>query len=190
MSKSQKPIRIGLISGSTREGSINKQLVRAVSHVFKDMSAKPVKISLKDYPMPIYDGDWEAANGIPPTVKKLIRRIKNCDGVFISTPEYNGGLPALLKNTIDWTTRVELGHFKGPVYGIGATTPGAMSGIMAMRELHFILNRLGAQVVPAQVGTGFAAKAFNSKGRLVEGFSHNQAQLMASQMLTLIKQRR
>ena len=190
MRKSKKPIRIGLISGSTREGSINKQLVRAVSHVFKDMGAKPVKISLKDYPMPIYDGDWEAANGIPPTVKKLIRRIKNCDGVFISTPEYNGGLPALLKNTIDWTTRIELGHFKGPIYGIGATTPGAMSGIMAMRELHFILNRLGAQVVPAQVGTGFAAKAFNSKGRLVEGFSHNQAQLMASQMLTLIKQRR
>lgn len=190
MSKTSKPIRIGLISGSTREGSINRQLIGAVSHVFKDMGAKPVKISLKDYEMPIYNGDFEAANGVPPTVKKFIRRVKSCDGIFISTPEYNGGLPALLKNTIDWTTRVELGHFKGPVYGVGAASPGATSGIMAMRELHFILVRLGALVVPSQVGTGFAAKAFDKKGRLVEGFSHNQAQLMASQMLTLIKQKR
>ncbi|NNC38281.1 MAG: NAD(P)H-dependent oxidoreductase [Acidimicrobiales bacterium] len=190
MSKSAKPVRIGLISGSTREGSINKQLVRAVSLIFKDMGAKPVKISLKDYQMPIYDGDWEAKNGVPPTVKKLIRRIKSCDGVFISTPEYNGSLPALLKNTIDWTTRVELGHFKGPIYGIGAASPGPMAGIMAMRELQFILTRLGANVIPTQVGAGNAGQAFDKKGRLVEGFSKNQAQHMASQMLTQIKQKR
>jgi NAD(P)H-dependent FMN reductase len=154
------------------------------------MGAKPVKISLKDYEMPIYNGEFEEANGVPPTVKKFIRRVKSCDGIFISTPEYNGGLPALLKNTIDWTTRVETGHFKGPVYGIGAASPGGMAGIMAMRELQFILTRLGAHVIPTQVGTGFANKAFDKKGRLVEGFSHNQAQLMASQMLTLIKQKR
>lgn len=190
MTKSTKPIRIGLISGSTREGSINRRLVGAVAHIFKDMGAKPVKISLKDYEMPIYDGDFEAANGVPATVKKFIGRVKSYDGIFISTPEYNGGLPALLKNTIDWTTRVEPGHFKGPIYGIGAASPGATSGIMAMRELQFILTRLGAQVIPTQVGTGFAAKAFDNKGRLVDGFSNNQAQLMVSQMLTQIKQRR
>jgi NAD(P)H-dependent FMN reductase len=189
MSSTAKPIRIALISGSTRTGSINKQLVDAVAFIFKDMGAKPVKVSLKDYVMPIYDGDYEIEHGVPKSTKNFIRRIKGFDGVFISTPEYNGGLPALLKNTIDWTTRVELGHFKTPVYGVGAASPGATSGIMAMRELHFILNRLGAQVVPAQVGAGFAAKAFDAKGRLVDGFSKNQAQMMAAQMLTLIKQK-
>lgn len=188
--KTEKPIRIGLISGSIREASINRKLVAAVALIFKDMGAKPVKISLSDYEMPIYNGDYEDANGVPPTTKKLIRRIKSCDGIFISTPEYNGSLPALLKNTIDWTTRVGTEHFKGPYYGIGATTPGPMSGIMAMRELNFILTRLGAHVMPAQVGTGFAAKAFDKKGRLVDGFSKNQAELMARQMLTMIKQER
>lgn len=189
MSISSKPARIALISGSTRTGSINAQLVKAVSLVFKDLGAKPTIISLKDYEMPIYDGDYEEANGVPKSVKNLIRRLKGFDGVFISTPEYNGGLPALLKNTIDWTTRVELGHFKGPVYGVGACSPGPMSGIMAMRELQFILMRLGAHVLPTQVGTGFAAKAFEKNGRLVDGFSKNQATLMASQMLNQIKQK-
>lgn len=185
-----KPIRIALISGSTRTGSINKQLVKAVSYIFKGMGAKPTIISLKDYPLPIYDGDLEAEQGVPKEVKNLIRRLKRYDGVFISTPEYNGSLPALLKNTIDWTTRVETGHFKGPVYGVGAASPGATSGILAMRELQFILSRLGALVVPSQVGTGFASKAFDAKGHLVDGFSKNQALLMASHMLTLIKQKR
>ena len=183
-------IRIALISGSTRTGSINQQLVKAVSAIFKEMGAKPTIISLTDYEMPLYNGDFEAEHGVPKATKNLIRRLKGFDGVFISTPEYNGGIPALLKNTIDWTTRVETGHFKLPVYGIGACSPGAMSGIMAMKDLHFLLTRLGALVVPAQVGTGIAAKAFDNKGRLVEGFSKSQATLMASQMLSLIKQKR
>jgi len=188
MPTKKKQARIALISGSTRTGSINTQLVKAVSLIFKDVGAKPTIISLEDYEMPIYNGDFETKNGVPKTTKNLIRRLKRYDGVFISTPEYNGSLPALLKNTIDWTTRVETGHFKQPIYGVGSCSPGSMAGIMALRDLHFILTRLGAQVVPAQVGTGFAAKAFDDKGRLVEGFSKNQAMLMATQMLSLIYQ--
>ena len=137
--------------------------------MFKDQGAKPVIIDLKKYDMPIYNGDYELEHGIPKTTKNLVRRLKSCDGVFIATPEYNGCLPALLKNTIDWTTRVEMGQFTGPVYGIGAATPGGLSGIMALRQLHFILTRLGADIVSSGIGVGFAGKAFDNKGRFGRG---------------------
>lgn len=181
--------KIGLISGSTRTDSINLQLVNAMAHVFKDLGAKPVKISLNAYEMPIYNGDWEDENGVPKTAKNLVNRLKGCDGVFISTPEYNGCLPALLKNTIDWTTRIGLDHFSKPVYAIGSATPGPLSGIMVLRQLHFILNRLGATVVPTQIGTGNAATAFDKKGRFVEGRTKDFAVKAATQMLTEIERR-
>ena len=185
-----KPIpKIALISGSTRTGSMNKNLVNAMAHMFKDAGAKPVKIDLRKYDMPIYNGDWEAENGVPKTAKNLVRRLKSCDGVFIATPEYNGSLPALLKNTIDWTTRLELGQFSGPVYGIGSATPGPMSGIMVLRQLHFILNRLGAGVVPRQLGVGMASNAFDNKGRFKDGRTKGYADALVSQMILEISRR-
>lgn len=190
MSTKTKPVRIALFSGSIREDSINQKLVNAVAHILKDLGAKPVKISLRDYEMPIFNEDFEKAEGVPKTAKNLVRRLKSMDGVFIATPEYNGGLPALLKNTIDWTTRIGLEQFSAPVYGIGAATPGAMSGIMAARDLHFLLTRLGSHVVATQACTGFAGKAFGKKDRLIADNSLRRATMMAQQMLTVIEQRR
>jgi len=181
--------RIALISGSTRTGSINKNLVNAMAHEFKDLGASPVKIDLSKYDMPIYNGDYEAENGVPKSAKNLIRRLKNCEGVFIATPEYNGCLPALLKNTIDWTTRVEMGQFTTPIYGIGAATPGGLSGIMALKQLHFILTRLGANIVSSGLGVGFAGKAFDNKGRLIEERTAARAQSLAAKMLDEIARR-
>lgn len=189
--KSSKNIspKIALISGSIRADSINLQLVNAMAHVFKDLGAKPVKINLGAYEMPIYNGDWEDENGVPKATKNLVNRLKKCDGVFIATPEYNGCLPALLKNTIDWTTRIGLDHFATPVYAIGSATPGPMSGIMVLKQLHFILNRLSATVVPTQVGTGNAATAFDKKGRFVEGRTKDFAIKAATQVLAEIERR-
>ncbi len=189
MAKSISAPKIALISGSTRSGSINQSLVVAMHHVFKDAGAKPVKIDLSKYDMPIYNGDWELENGIPKATKNLVRRLTACDGVFIATPEYNGCLPALLKNTIDWTTRIGLEQFTTPIYGIGSATPGALSGIMVLRQLHFILNRLGAHVVPCQLGVGMAQNAFDNKGRFVEGRTKGFSQILAKQMLTEIARR-
>lgn len=182
--------RIALISGSIRTGSINRTHVKAFVHLFRDAGANPVTLDLNDYPMPLYNGDWEAEHGPPKTTKNLILRLKRYDGVFISTPEYNGCIPPLLKNTIDWTTRIELGHFTGPVYGIGAASPGRFSGIMALRELRFLLARLGATVVPAQIGTGFGADAFDKSGRFKSERKADFASKLVSQMLTEISRRR
>lgn len=181
--------RIALISGSTRANSINQNLVNAMAHVLKEHDVKPVKINLKNYDMPIYNGDYEIEHGIPKATKNLVRRLKSCQGVFIATPEYNGCLPALLKNTIDWSTRLGLAHFTTPVYAIGSAAPGQLSGIMVMRQLNFILNRLGTHVVPCQLGVGRAQNAFDKKGRFIEGRTKEFAYTQAAQLIAEIARR-
>lgn len=189
MSSSSYVPKIILFSGSKRTGSINQSLVNAMAHLFKEAGAKPVKISLAHYDMPIFCEDWESENGVPKTTKSLVRKLKNADGVFIASPEYNGCMPALLKNTIDWSSRIGSDHFKMPVYGIGSATPGSLSGIMVLRQLHFILCRLGATVVNAHLGAGGANALFDKKGRFVEGRTKQLAQTLVSQMMDEIARR-
>jgi len=153
---------IGFICGSLREGSINKTLEKALIKKFKRAGLKTTAINLGTYDLPLYHGDLDMPSG----VKKLIRKIKACDGVVIVSPEYNGGLPPLVKNAIDWTSTVGTDHFVSPYWGIASCTPGAMSGIMCMRQINYILMRLGAHVSPIQVGVGNAGEAFDSKGEL------------------------
>lgn len=181
-----KPI-IGLLSGSSRKASMNRKLVAAIAQIFTYGGADAQIIDLNDYDMPIYNGDYEDVNGVPEVAQKLIKTLTACDGVFIATPEYNGCMPALLKNTIDWTSRVGLEQFTGPVYGIGSATPGALSGIMALRQLHFILNRLGAQVVPTQLGVGHYGQAFSEAGRFKDKATMSRAEKLVDQMLSAIR---
>ena len=177
--------RIALICGSLRKDSINKKLTKALAKRFKTAGANTSDIDLGKYDLPLYHGDLVTPSG----VKKLIRRIKGFDGVVIVTPEYNGGLPPVLKNAIDWTSTVETGHISGPVYGIASCTPGPMSGIMCMRQLQFILMRLGAELVPQQLGCGNAATAFDKKGKLVSEPAVTFADKMIAQMLQRIARR-
>ncbi len=176
------PPRIALTCGSLRADSINLKLLKALQKKIKAKGAKSSYINIGDYDLPLYHGDLPEPTG----VKKLIRRLKSFDGVIIVTPEYNGSLPPVLKNAIDWTSTVETGHISEPVYGIASCSPGPMSGIMAMRELQFLLMRLGAELVPKQVGCGFGGQAFDAKGHLTAEPASTFADVMIAQMLERI----
>lgn len=180
------PPRIGFLCGSLRKGSINQQLSKALQKKVKTAGANTGEINLATYDLPLYHGDLKTPAG----VKKLISRMKGFNGIIIISPEYNGGLPPVLKNAIDWTSTVEMGHISGKVFGIASCTPGPMSGIMVMRQIQFIMMRLGADLVSAQAGCGFADKAFDAKGHLVAEPSSGLADKMIDQMLTRIKSKR
>ena len=137
------PPKIGFLCGSLREGSINKQLSKALQKKAKAMGAKTGEINLGTYDLPIYHGDLKTPAG----VRKLISRMKSFDGIIIVSPEYNGGLPPVLKNAIDWTSTVEMGHISGKVFGIASCTPGPMSGIMVMRQMQFMLIDYNAEAL-------------------------------------------
>ena len=175
--------KIGFLCGSLRAGSINKTLEKALMKRFKAAGAKTSVIDLGLYDLPLYHGDLD----LPAGVKKLIRKMKSYDGIIITTPEYNGSLPPVLKNAIDWTSTVELGHIHGPVYAIASCSPGPMSGIMGMRQVQYILTRLGADVIPTQVGCGLAAKAFDANGALIAEPASTLADTMQEAMLARIK---
>lgn len=175
-----------IFAGSTREGSINQKLVDALSGELTSGGFDVDAITLADYDMPIYNGDWEEAHGAPEAAKALAAQFKSHDAVIMVTPEYNGGLPAILKNTIDWLTRLEdMSHYHAPIFGIASCTPGAMSGIMVMRQVNYILGRLGCEVIPTQLGVGPAGSAFTDEGTL----ANERTKAMAEKFVASLKAR-
>lgn len=177
---------VAFVCGSLRTGSINAKLETALMHKASEQGLAPERVGLADYALPIYNGDLE----LPDNATKLAARLERFDAVVIVSPEYNGSLPPVLKNAIDWTSTVGSRHFREPVYGVASCAPGAMSGIMCMRQMAYILTRLGAEVVPTQVGVGVAAKAFMDNGRLVEGRSAELADTMLASLRTRVLQKR
>lgn len=166
--------RILAFSGSIRDGSINTRLVDAATAELVQQECEVTRISLADYPLPIYDGDFESQEGIPDNARKLARLFHEHEGLFIACPEYNGSLSPLLKNTIDWISRVsfddkgELVPYRGKIGAVAAASPGAMGGISMLYHLREILTRLGVLLVAEQVAVGNGFSAFDEMDKLTD----------------------
>ena len=166
--------RILALSGSIRDGSINTRLLDAATGALAQHECEVTRISLADYPLPIYDGDLEKQDGIPENAKKLARLFHEHDGLFITCPEYNGSLTPLLKNTIDWISRVssddkgELVPYRGKVGAVAAASPGVMGGMSMLYHLREILTRLGVLLVAEQVAVGNGFSAFDDMDKLTD----------------------
>ncbi len=180
--------KILVFCGSTRGGSVNNRLVGAVSRELSLLDCDVTRISLADYPLPLYDGDLEANDGIPENAKKLAHLLNEHDGYFVVSPEYNGSLTPLLKNTIDWISRVpsveDVSPFRGKVAAIGAVSPGGMGGISMLYHLREILVRLGTLVVSEQVAVGNASTAFDENDNVI---AERSADFMKAACVSLSK---
>src|SRR6266404_9222746 len=95
-------LKILVIPGSLRSGSLNARLAAVAARELAQSGAEVTRISLADFPLPIYDGDLQAKSGVPKNAVNLKRMIGAHQGVLIVTPEYNSSVPALVKNTLDW----------------------------------------------------------------------------------------
>lgn len=162
-----------IFSASTRKDSLNQKLATQAADIADELGANVTRLDLKQYPLPIYNGDDEAANGLPENAKKLKELFSEHDGIFIATPEYNRSIPALLKNTIDWISRAEEGEsplmaLKGKVIGLGAVSIGPFMGVYSLMHLRMIFTYMGIRVIPQQIGMGNAGDAFDEKGALKE----------------------
>src|SRR6201995_384804 len=103
-------LKILVIPGSLRTGSLNAKLATGLAHELAQPGGERSRISVGDFPLPIYDGDLQAKSGVPQHAINLKRMIGAHHGVLIVTPEYNSSVPALVKNTIDWISRVQDPH--------------------------------------------------------------------------------
>jgi len=163
--------KILAFGGSLREASFNHRLVQVAAEGARDAGADVTLIRLRDFPLPIYDGDGEAASGIPAEAKRLKELMKASHGLLISAPEYNSSLPAALKNAIDWASRPEEGEprlaaFRGKVAGLVAASPGGLGGLRGLFHLREILQNIGVTVVPEQRAVSGAHEAFAADGSL------------------------
>lgn len=161
--------RILAFAGSTRAGSFNKKLAAAAAKGAENAGAEVTLIDLRDYPMPLYDGDLEAAEGLPEKARALREIFLAHNGLIIASPEYNGSFSAVLKNTIDWLSRkqgdeVPLACFKGKVALLLATSPGALGGLRSLRHLQQLLMGIQVNVLPEQKAIPNAPAVFNEHG--------------------------
>ena len=166
--------RILVFNGSNRSGSLSGKLADAAVAEILKQEAECTRIQLIDYPLPLMDEDLERENGIPENAMKLARLFASHDGLFIATPEYNSSLPPLLKNTIDWVSRISrdgdrpLKPYPGKVVGIGSSSNGHFGGARAIIHLRGILSHIGMLVIPDQISVPEAANAFDKLGRLLD----------------------
>ena len=165
-------LKILVIPGSLRTGSHNAKLAMALAHEFAQADAEVTRISLADFPLPIYDGDLQARSGVPANAVKLKRMIGAHHGVLIVTPEYNSSVPALVKNTIDWISRVQDPHeargqvFREKPFAIASASAGRLGGTRALAALRLILTACHASVIPNQLALSFADEAYDDMDRL------------------------
>ena len=164
-------IKILAFSGSTREDSVNKKLIFEAASLTRQMSANITVIDLKDYPIPFYDGDLEAKEGMPTTAKQLRQLMIQSHIILIASPEYNGSLSAVLKNTIDWASRSEEGGssreaFKGKKFVIMSASPGSSGGARGLVHLRTIIENIGGTVIPQQLVVPDAYNAFDQQRHL------------------------
>ena len=165
-------LKILVIPGSLRSGSHNAKLAMAAAYEFAQAGVEVTRISLGDYPLPIYDGDLQAKSGVPKNAVNLKRMLGAHHGVVIVTPEYNSSIPSLVKNTIDWITRVQDPHesrgqiFREKPFAIAAASEGRLGGTRALAALRLILSACHATVVPNQLALSFADQAYDDMDRL------------------------
>ncbi len=157
-----------LFSGSTRNDSTNKWLAKQATETAQHSGVKAYFIDLKDYPMPLYNGDLEQEHGVPENAKILEELLKKYNGIVIASPEYNGAFTPLLKNTIDWITRVNYRAFVNKTIGLMSATPGKGGGVRGLKVLRLWLEHMRIKVIGEQFSLPQAPQAITEKGTLVD----------------------
>lgn len=165
-------VKILAFAGSTRTDSFNKKLVRIAADGARAAGAEVTLIDLRDFPLPLYDGDLEDAGGLPDNAKKLKQLMIAHHGFLISAPEYNSSITGVLKNSIDWASRAEqddeppLVCFRGKAVALMSASPGALGGLRGLVHVRAIFGNIGAYVLPDQVCIPKAHEAFDAGGAL------------------------
>jgi len=167
--------KILVIPGSLRTGSHNARLAALAAKELVLADAEVTQISLQDYPLPLFDADTMAADGLPHHAVQLQRMMTTHQGVFITSPEYSASVTPLLKNTIDWMSRARVQGeanymaFRHRVFAIGAASSGAGGGMRSLMALRHILELgCGALVIPEQISLANAADAFDDMDNLMD----------------------
>jgi NAD(P)H-dependent FMN reductase len=183
--------KILAFAGSTRTQSWNKKLVRTAADAVRAAGAEVTLLDLRDVAMPLYDGDLEAASGLPNGARTLKGLMIAHHGFLIAAPEYNSSIPAVLKNAIDWVSRPQPNEpsavaFRGKVAALLSASPGNLGGIRGLYTVRQVLNNLGVLVLPTQFGLPRANEAFAEDGSLKDPAQQKTVTGLAKELVTTV----
>jgi NAD(P)H-dependent FMN reductase len=187
-------VKILVIPGSLRTGSHNAKLAAAAAHEFAQADVEVTRLSLGDFPLPIYDGDLESKTGVPKNAINLRRMIGAHHGVLLVSPEYNSSVPPLLKNAIDWVSRVQDAHetqgqvFRERVFALASASEGRLGGSRCLAQLRLILSGCRAPVIPNQIALSFADQAYDEMDRLKHAGDIKALRDMVRQLIEFAQQ--
>lgn len=166
--------KIAVVVGSTREGSFNKMLAKLAVARLEAHGASVTEVDLDEFDLPIYSAALEVG-AFPPDALRLKQLLVEQDGLLIVSPEYNGSIPALLKNAIDWASRptgeetmVALSAYRGKVAAIMSASLSPFGGLRGLMHLRQILTTIQMIVIPEQVSIPAAHAAYDEEGGLKE----------------------
>ncbi|PID33815.1 MAG: FMN reductase [Thiotrichales bacterium] len=168
-------IKILFLAGSSRKKSSNKFVAQKAQQIAaKDNGVDATFIDLKDFEMPLYNGDLEAASGLPENALKLKKLFIEHDAIFISSPEYNSGYTPLLKNSLDWISRpseeneIPLSAFRNKSAALVAISTGGLGGMRGLVQLRMMLGNMMVTVIPQQLAIPFSAKVLDDEGNFID----------------------
>lgn len=180
--------KILAFAGSARKDSLNKKLVAIAAEGAKQAGAEVTLIDLADYPMPLFDQDWEAEHGMPAAAQQFKELLIAHDGLLIASPEYNSAFSPLLKNAIDWASRATVADepplvaYKNKYAAIMATSPGALGGLRGLVFLRMLLGNIGVTLLPDQQAVPNGFTAFDDTGRLADEKRHARVMALGEQL--------
>jgi NAD(P)H-dependent FMN reductase len=176
--------RILVFAGSVRTGAFSGKVADVAQRELALVGAEVTRISLVDYPLPLMDEDLEREKGIPQPALNLARQMVAHDGLLIASPEYNASIPPLLKNALDWVSRVRrdgdrpVRPFADKAAALCSSSDGAFGGMRGLGHLRAVLMACGAEVITPQCSVGQESKAFDEHGALTDERARHQMETL------------
>jgi NAD(P)H-dependent FMN reductase len=183
--------RILAFAGSLRAESYNKKLVKIAAAGARAAGAEVTYLDLRDLPLPIFDEDLEAREGLPANGRKLKDLFLAHQGLLISAPEYNSGITAVLKNAIDWASRPVPGEpplacFVDKVAVLMSASPGQLGGLRGLVHVRYVLGNIHVVVLPDQIAVPRAFEAFNADGSLKDARQQSGVEGLGQKLATVL----
>jgi NAD(P)H-dependent FMN reductase len=175
--------RILAFAASARRESFNRKFLAVAVQAAKEAGGEVTLIDLNDFPLPLYHGDLEDAQGLPADAAKLIGLVLEHHALLIASPEYNSMVTPLLKNTVDWCSRADTNPFEGKVAAVLSASPGMLGGIRSLQMAQQLFLKMGCHVVPGQCMLPHADKAFDASGKLTDPRALKLVQALASKLV-------
>lgn len=186
--------RVLVFAGSTRAGAFSGKVAGAAAQALALQGAEVTRIDLGDYALPIMDEDLEREHGIPENAMRLGRLLASHGGLLIASPEYNASIPPLLKNTLDWLSRIRrdgntvLKPFENKVAALCSSSDGNFAGIRGLVHLRAVVMACGAEVITPQCSVARAGDAFDEDGRLREERTRKTLDKVAGALVARLRQ--